>query len=169
MKFQCPREREVTTAVFSGRWPLACEPALLLHIDKCDRCAAVILIAEALRRDRAETIQAAPLASPGLLWWRAQILRRQRAMEEIAKPITFAGSLALYVASIIAIVLLIGQRSRFADWLELFADSFPSGTSWAQVASMPAGEGFGAMLLMLSAATLGLIGCFALYLAIRRE
>jgi hypothetical protein len=164
MKFQCPEEREVATAVLSGRWPLACEPALHLHVDKCDRCASVVLVAEALRRDKAEALRAARLAHPGLLWWRAQLLRRQRAMQEVAKPISLVGGVALSVASITAIILIVAQRSQLADWLSLLTVSLPPDAFWT-----PAAGALSAVLLMVSAGTLGLLGCFALYLAMRRE
>ena len=164
MKLQCPEEPEVATAVLSGRWPLACEPALHLHVNKCDRCAGVVLVAEALRRDRAEALQAARLAPPGLLWWRAQLLRRQRALQEVAKPISLVGGLALSAASITAIILIVAQRSQLADWLSLLPDSLPPDAFWT-----PAAGGLSAVLLIVSTGTLGLLGCFALYLALRRE
>ena len=168
MTFQCPREREVGSAIHTGQWPLACEPELRLHVDQCDHCTRVVLIIEALRRDRAEAIQAARLAPPGLLWWRAQRFRRQRAIQEMAKPISFVGWLTLSVASTLAITVIAGQGSPIANGLSLFTDTLSTDRFW-QVAWTSLAGGLPAVLLMLSAGTIGLLGCFALYLAIRRE
>lgn len=168
MKLRCPREPEVVAAIRSGRWPMACEPALRRHLDECERCADTVLIAAALRQNRAEAIQAAPLVSPGLLWWRAQLLRRQKAIEQVAKPISVAGTLALITSIIAVIGLVVGQRSQLTDWFSSVTD-FPHWDAfWVSGSWMQAGT-LSVALLIISGGTLGLLGGFVVYLAIQRE
>ena len=168
MKLRCAREQEVVAAIRSGGWPTACEPALRLHVDECERCADTVLVAAALRQDRAEAIQAAPLVSPGLLWWRAQLLRRQKAIEQVAKPISVAGTLALFASIIAVIGLAVGQRSQLAGWFSSVTsfphlDAFWVPGAWIHSGTLPV------VLLIVSGATLGLLGGFVVYLAFQRE
>ena len=163
----CPQTSEVAAAVRDGQWPIACDPALRVHVEKCSRCAELVLIAEALRQDRAAVIESAPLASPDLLWWHAQLLRRQKAMQQVSKPISFAGQVSLGVTILSIIGLVFWQHAQLADWVVIctqFPNRFGTYAVWSQAVGT-----FPLALLMLGLAALGFFGGFALYLVCQRE
>ena len=51
----------------------------------------------------------AALPSPGLIWWRAQILRKQREKERIERPMIIMQRLAAVVCAAVSLVLLAGN------------------------------------------------------------
>src|SRR5260370_23039084 len=53
------------------------------------------------------------LPSPGLIWWRAQILRKQREKERIEKPLIIMRGVAGVVCSVAFVVFLVGNWSFF--------------------------------------------------------
>jgi hypothetical protein len=53
------------------------------------------------------------LPSPGLIWWRAQILRKQREKERIEQPLIIMRGVAGVVCSVAFVVLLVGNWSLF--------------------------------------------------------
>ena len=83
----CPREREVLDLLARGHWPQACSTDLRAHVDDCRSCAEQILLTEAFQHARAEASSAANLTSPAVLWWRAQLRRRNEAVERVGRPI----------------------------------------------------------------------------------
>lgn len=163
----CPQISELAAALRDGQWPIGCDPALRAHVEECSRCAELVLIAEALRQDRAAVIESAALASPGLLWWRAQLLRRQRAMQQVSKPISLAGQVSLGVTILSVIGLVFWQGSQLADWVVIctqFLTRLGAYAVWSQAVGI-----FPPVLLMLGLGVLGFFGGFALYLVCQRE
>ena len=72
----CVREKEVSELLRQGHWPHACTAELHAHVDGCRACRDLVLVAASFQKARAQAAGAAPLQSPGLLWWRAQLRRR---------------------------------------------------------------------------------------------
>jgi len=164
----CVRERELAAAIHQGQWPIARDAKLLAHIEECPYCTDLVLIAEALRDFRNEAIEAAPVASPGLLWWRAKLVRRNRALERMGKPISFTGLSAIGLSILGASALVFWQRSQVTDWLSgldlASADSSRINAMWSQaVMTVPP------LLLLLALGAFGLFGGIALYLALWHE
>jgi len=81
----CPRERELRELLARGQWPAAADANLRDHAAACRSCSDLVLVAEAFRSARAATAAPAQLAPPGVLWWRAQLRRRQAAVEQVTR------------------------------------------------------------------------------------
>ena len=99
----CPSEKEVRQLVARGQWPDACTTELRAHVGGCRACGDVVLISEAFQRARVESLAAARPVSPAVLLWRAQLRKRNAAMERIARPLLgaqiFACAVALFAAA----------------------------------------------------------------------
>ena len=100
----CGREHEVVAAVFSGRWPDACETELREHAGECPVCRDVVAIAPALRQEhRLADVQ---IPAAGQVWWRAAIRARGEAARAAARPMVWlqavagAGAFGVAVAGI---------------------------------------------------------------------
>jgi len=83
----CSREQEVRASLRAGHWPEGCGEELRAHVQSCRRCDDLVLVALTVRMLQSEFEKAAPVFSPGLLWWRAQLRRRHVAVEWTAKPL----------------------------------------------------------------------------------
>jgi hypothetical protein len=118
-----------------------------------------------LREDRAATIRAMPLASPGLLWWRAQILQRQAAIRRASRPIHVAINVSLVTSAVIVVSVLLSFRWQIASWISPLAaipvSAQPDATSLT-MASPP-------FLLAFFALALTAIFGIAVYAAVHSE
>jgi hypothetical protein len=65
-----------------------------------------LLIAQTFQKARVDSVQAVRFDSPGLLWWRAQLRRRNAAVEQVGKPITVAQTFALLVNLLAAVSVM---------------------------------------------------------------
>ena len=173
----CPREKEVKELVERGQWPVAAatEPELRAHVSGCRSCSELILVTEAFQKARAATIAAATPGSPGLLWWRAQLRRRNAAVERIGRPIMGAQIFALAVNLVLAIGVTVWQAHHGLSWLTwleqlpqtatLQFDSQWLSSLWASNSS---GTGLDSLLspimLIPAAATLALVAGVVVYL-----
>lgn len=160
----CAREQEVAEAVRSGRWPLGCEPELRAHVDACRRCGEMVLLTSAFQQARIEAGDAAPLPHPGLLWWRAQLRRRNAALERVSRPLAGAHVFALLL-NVVALVAVFAWQARhgvrWLGWWQTMEHDI-SGVDW--LAWM-----HGASLLgLLVLGTLALLGGVAAWLAAER-
>lgn len=152
----CLQQERVTAAVQAGQWPDACDPELRAHVDGCQTCKDVVLVARALRQSRNAAIQAPQLPSPGLLWWRAQIRRRNVAIERVTRTVAVAEAVAVLLVVVAAIALIEWQHQHLAGWLS---------SVWGPLASVAQVPG----LLMLGVSTLVIFGGFAVYLFKAKE
>ena len=118
--FACAREAEVREALGSGRWPEGCAAELRNHIVACRICSELVLVTETIRAARSRTVATARLEAPGVLWWRAQLRRRNTALERIEKPILRAQLFAFAVISAVGAIALAWevQQGRLSAWLE---------------------------------------------------
>jgi hypothetical protein len=115
----CSYEKEVAQALKDGHWPQGCTQELRGHVRGCTSCRDLVLVTEAFRSARSESALGGPSASPGLLWWRAQLRRRNTATEQISRPITIAETFALIVTVAVAIGFIASQYHhglRWASW-----------------------------------------------------
>jgi len=103
VRTDCGGEVELLEALTSGRWPDACTPELREHVTTCQSCADLVEVVLALTRDHADLARTAPVPSPAIVWWRAQMRARREAAEAASRPITVVQGLAL--ASAIAVLL----------------------------------------------------------------
>lgn len=117
--FSCAREREVTELLRQGYWPDACGEELRAHVEACRICSDLVLVSAALGKQRSETMPMARLEVPGALWWRAQLRKRNAAIEKMGRPILGAQVFALAMALVVAVAVVVWQAGTWSAW---FAD-----------------------------------------------
>jgi hypothetical protein len=171
----CPRDKEVKELLERGQWPSACAPELRVHVEGCHSCGEVVLVTTAFQKARAEAAGAAKLGSPGVLWWRAQLRRRNAAVERIGRPILGAQIFALAVNLMLAIVFVVWQARHGFAWLTRL-EQLPQTAAmhldslWP---SMVPGSGWSSLLnpmvVIPAAATLALLGGVVVYLASEKQ
>jgi hypothetical protein len=160
---RCEREGEVKDLLARGHWPQASGEELRVHVTGCSKCGDLVLVSQAFRRARAATMQAAPAMAPGLIWWRAQVRRRQSAMEQIARPVWGAQLFALAVTVVLGVGLAVFEIGRGADWQR-------GAQALHLEALLPAGGG--SLEVMLLAACIGFVlvlGGVVVYLGMERR
>ena len=113
----CTREKEVAELLLRGHWPDACSSELRAHVAGCRACQDLVLVKQAFRADRLTAAGAARLESPGVLWWRAQLRRRNAAIERISRPILGAQIFAVVLSLAAAIVYIALQARHELGWL----------------------------------------------------
>lgn len=95
----CEREEDMLAAVQSGTW----NDELREHAGRCLSCADTIAVTEFLQREAELLRHDAQLPSAGLVWWRAQLTARQRALSQTTRPVDLAWNFAL-PAAVIAVL-----------------------------------------------------------------
>ena len=113
----CSHLEEVRRSLAAGHWPHAAAPELRTHAETCTRCAQEILLTSHFQQARANTIAAAQPGTASLLWWRAQLRRRNAALTRAGRPIAAAQVFALAVV-LLAIAVLIATH-----WQSLLANT----------------------------------------------
>ncbi len=127
----CQFEPEVRALLEAGRWPHACPAELGGHVETCRSCRDLVLVTGAFRRASAASARAAVLPSPGILWWRAQLRRRNEAVERIARPIFGAQVFALALFATVAAGFVVIQAQNGAAWWATAGSGLGSGlSSW---------------------------------------
>ena len=172
----CPREHEVKTLVERGQWPQACAPELRTHVDHCRSCSELAVVTAAFQRARNQAMGIAKLGSPGLLWWRAQLRRRNTAVERISRPILSAQIFALTVNLLVAVAVAVWQARHGLAWLT-WLQQLPHGigTQWLSslVPMGPFDSGVASLLspliLIAAASAIALIGCVVVYFASEKQ
>jgi hypothetical protein len=166
---QCPHETELQAIVRSGHWPDACEPELRNHVKACDRCTSQLLVLYAFQRARAEAVHAAPVDHSNLLWWRAQLRRRNDALQRVGRPITTAQIFALCISVFAAAALLISQLRHGWNWSSLLPNAstlshFDALSFFAAVKT-----DWGLLLLLTGVGTVVMLSAVVLYLVSDRS
>jgi hypothetical protein len=163
----CSREKELIELLARGAWPDACPPELRTHVAGCRACGDLVLVTRTLRRARAEAAGAANPGSPGALWWRAQLRRRNAAVERVGRPILGALIFAFSVNLLLAGGFLVFQARHGLNWFSWLkqipqALTLPLGALW------PAGvfdSGWSLMALIPALAALALLSGVVVYVA----
>jgi hypothetical protein len=155
--------------LLQGHWPHACDPELSKHIHDCPRCGQQVLLATAFQSDRARAIQAAPIQHPGLVWWRAQLRRREQAFRHVGRSTSTAHLFALVITIAAAVTLLFRQiqtGSGWPSWLTEPYGALQSGTI-SVLSSAKDGVATDPNLLMLATGVglLLLLGAVVVYFA----
>lgn len=167
----CPREKDVREMLALGQWPVATAPELRTHVDGCSGCKELVLVTTAFQRARTEAVGAAKMGSPGLLWWRAQLRRRNAAVERIGKPILGAQIFALIVYVLLAVGFVVWQARNGFSWLTRL-EELPQTTAlqldslWSSALSSPA---WVPMVMISVAAALALLGGVVVYLSSEKQ
>jgi hypothetical protein len=165
----CGREKEVAELVTRGHWPEASSDELRAHVTGCGGCQDLVLMKQAFGEDRAAMGGAARLESAGVLWWRAQLRRRNAAIARIGKPILGAQIFAVAVILAPAIVYLASQAKQGFAWLAWFGQ-LPRALHLEALLPDSLGKYQGETWLVLSlAAMLALMGGVIAYVASEKK
>jgi hypothetical protein len=167
----CPREKEVKELVERGGWPRACAPELRAHVGSCRSCSDLVLVAEAFQRARAEAAGAAKVGSADALWWRAQLRRRNAAVERIGRPLVGAQIFALAANLLLAVGLVVSQARHGLNWLS-WLEELPQSGSLHLETLLPTAlfdSGWSLLVLVPALATLALLGGVVVYLAAEKQ
>ncbi|HET6175344.1 MAG TPA: hypothetical protein VFE61_00325 [Candidatus Sulfotelmatobacter sp.] len=112
----CSYGKEIAGALKDGRWPQGCDSELRSHVDACRSCSDLVLVTQTFQDARNEAVQMEHVDSPGLLWWRAQLRRRNAAVERVSKPITVAQRFAALVFLLVAAGFVASQFGH-SSWV----------------------------------------------------
>jgi len=167
----CPREKELRALVARGDWALAADPDLRAHIAACRSCSDLVLVSETFRSARAASTATARLVSPGILWWRAQLRRRNAVIEQLSRPLIGAEIFALAFTLLAGVGFVVFESMRnesWRSWIEQLPQS--AALPWNNLlASASADPNWSWMSLLPAAATLILLGGIAVYMAADRQ
>ena len=166
-RLTCAREKEVEELVQRGQWPQACAEDLRVHVQGCRACSDLALVAQAFRAAHATAMPALP--SAGALWWRAQLRRRNAAIERIGRPILGAQIFAFAMILLVAAGALAAQVRRGFElraWIEALPRALHLDALWPT--SLGGFDGsFWYLVPVL--ATLALVGGVVVYFASEKQ
>ena len=133
--YPCSREKEISSALRTGQLPEAWEADLRAHVEVCSRCRDLALVTRSMQEARASTMAKARLEPPGVIWWRAQLRRRQEAVERIGRPVSRAQGFALVVNLLLLVWLVISQAEDGARifgevWAQLWQSTVLQPSTW---------------------------------------
>ncbi len=169
----CSREKEVRESLQRGHWPEGCGEELRAHVAECGRCDDLVLVSLALGTSRGEAEKLAPVVAPGLLWWRAQLRRRNAAVERISKPIRVAQIFALAVNLVVAAGFLGWQSRHGVRWISWFTGEgrgFHAGGLWSSLSTLATMKPDWSLALLIPiVGALALLSGVAVYLASERQ
>lgn len=167
----CSHEKEVAELLRRGQWPAACTPDLRAHVSVCRSCGDLALVTETFLQARAGASGTARIATPGALWWRAQLRRRNAAVERIGKPILGAQVFALAINLFIVVAFLAYQARHglaWLSWLEQLPESYSLHLNNLSQSAL-LNPGWSLIVLIPAAATLALLGGVVVYLASEKQ
>jgi hypothetical protein len=159
----CSYESELVQALKDGHWPQGCGRELRAHVDACDSCGDLVLVTQTLQRARSESERAAPCNSPSLLWWRAQLRRRNAAAECVSRPITIAQGFAWFVTVLVAVVFVASQYRRGLHWASWWLEIVPRVTDFLPTSSRQLD--WDLPLVITGCGVLALLSLLVIYLA----
>ena len=116
----CPHEETIAGMLKENQWPQNADPVLLDHALKCSRCSEIVFAVEILQSGRASSLMTAHAASPGYLWWRAQLHRKSGEMAQMTRPVVWAEGLALAIILCVIAVFGYWQREQLAGLFSSF-------------------------------------------------
>jgi hypothetical protein len=157
---RCSRRNEVRDLLARGHWPEACEAELRAHVAGCRACGEMVMLTQSFRTAREHTAAVARPVPASLVWWRAQLRRRQTAMEQVNRPIWSAQIFAVALSVCAAVGLAVWAIAHGADWNWNFS-------GMRILASI--GSGLGIMPLVMSVAVLAVLGGVLVWLTLERE
>jgi hypothetical protein len=125
-------------------------------------------VAGAFQRARAVTVAAAQPASPGAIWWRAQLRSRQQAFSRIERPLIGAQVFALVALLLPIIGFAAFEVRNLPAWLGKISQSAQLHAGSAAASSL-SGSASGLVFVVVAAAAFALIASVAVYFATERK
>ena len=164
----CSYEKEVSQAVKNGQWPQGCDPELRAHVDTCGKCSDLALVTQTFLCARNEAERAAPCGSPSLLWWRAQLRRRNSSTRLVNRPLMIAQTFAWFVVLFVGVVFGASQYHHGLRWASWWSEFVPPRAFHL----LPFGSGqvgWNFLLLISGFAVLALLSALVVYLAAEKS
>lgn len=93
----CGREDELRKVFAAGYWPTAAPAELRSHVQSCRECRDWLLVTQGLRGERSVAMRRKPTDQAALIWWRAQLRKRQDAVAQVQRPLRWAQTVSLLV------------------------------------------------------------------------
>jgi hypothetical protein len=146
----CEREPEMLAAAGSGG-----ESAdTRAHLASCARCREAVAVSAWMRRMANTSGESHALPDPGVLWWKAQLVRRWQAEREASAPVDAMHRAELWVGLLSLIGMIVWQGPGLVRWLTGAAPALDAVTvaRWTTVFDSPAAL----MAVPVAAALLGL-------------
>ena len=167
----CSHEKEVRELIARGQWSNACPPELRAHAGVCRACGDLVLISQAFHQARRESLAAARPVPPALLIWRAQLRRRNAAVERIGRPLLGAQIFAFAIFLAAAVGFAGFEARNGVAWFtwSFWRDGLFSAASQWNSLSTGSLAGLGWLLPVTVLATLSLLGGTVAYLATEKQ
>lgn len=166
----CARQSDVKDLLDSGHWPHACPADLREHLDGCRSCSEFLLVTQAFKQDRAAVAAKPQLPAAGAIWWRAQLRRRNAAMQQVSRPILGAYVFALLMLVVVAGVVAVSQAWRGAHWLDWISQSQMEDLHLQPFNPLTLlNLGLSGPVLIPVIATIALLGAVVVYLAAEKQ
>jgi hypothetical protein len=101
---QCPSEQIVVKSIKSG----FINDEIAAHIQSCNDCRETVKIVQFFQTNTVSDLPPKNLPSAGLVWWKSRLRNRQKAAEQVAKPIYIVQC----IGSVIALVTFLWLMTR---------------------------------------------------------
>jgi hypothetical protein len=88
------------------------------HVESCRICSDLVVVSQAFQAAHRQTTPLPQLESAGALWWRAQLRRRNAAIEKVGRPILGAQIFALAISVVVGVAVLAWQGTTLMGWLQ---------------------------------------------------
>jgi hypothetical protein len=151
----CRRSEDVASMVRKGYWPDGCDEELRAHIAGCGQCQEWILLTQSFEHARKASFDEMPQGSSFLLWWKAELRRRDAVLTQVSRPMMLAHRFAVMVGMVAVAVFLTLARTSFQGWFAL--DGLKSLWTGLHVDLLSFLASFGAGNVMLLVSGLGAV------------
>jgi hypothetical protein len=118
----CSHEKDLSDLLSRGQWPLLASAEMRAHVAGCASCRDLTAVTQAFRRERAAAFSQARLESPGVLWWRAQLRKRNAALKQVNRPLVAAQVFAALLGFVAAMACVALASRSGAGWLRPVAE-----------------------------------------------
>ena len=145
-----------------GHWPAAASAEVRAHVAGCRRCSDLVLVDTAIRAAKQQAVARAQPEPASLIWWRAQLRKRQQAMVRVSKPIWRAQMFAVVVSGGAALAAGVWQAIHGAGFRTLFQGAQAG-------AEARVSDSWGVLLTVLAVGVVAMLGAVAVYLTLERE
>ena len=162
----CAREREVAELLERGCWPGACPADLRTHVESCRTCSDLVVVSQAFQAAHKQTAPLPHLESAGALWWRAQLRRRNAAIEKVGRPILGAQIFALVISVVVVAAVLAWQGGTLKVWMQNLPRALHLD---ALVPAALSQQGGMASIVLPALATVALLSGVVVYLATEKQ
>jgi hypothetical protein len=160
----CQYEKDLAELLKRGQWPGLAAPEMRAHVAECGMCRDLVAATQAFQRERAAASMHARLESPGVLWWRAQLRKRNAALKQVNRPLVAAQVFAVALGVVAAVACLMFAARTGAAWLRLVME-LPAALHIPEMLPKTWQDTPAPWLVLLSVAVLALMGGAFVYKA----